>query len=194
MKNLDSRIRGNDRGKYLISSLKMNRFGLAMGEFLFKEGVGAERLGFSNLKQSSYVIPCDFFEEIAGFADERIKEKFLAFLELKNFFFYRSFGDKFIHIHGVFLPDAMRSINCLIFRARIPPRVKDDDIVRRRQSQPGSSGFQTYQKHSLGFVFVERSDDFFPIVCFAGEVGVSYATAFQLLRQNIKHSRELAED
>jgi len=36
MKNLDSRIRWNDRGKYLISSLKMNRYGLAMGEFLLE--------------------------------------------------------------------------------------------------------------------------------------------------------------
>ena len=94
------------------------------------------------LKQSPYIIPCDFLEEVAGFADERVKEEFFAFLQFKNFFFYCSFGDEFVHIYGVFLPDAVGAVDRLIFHARIPPRIEDDYIIRRRKCQSCPASFQ----------------------------------------------------
>lgn len=60
----------------------------------------------------------------------------------KSLLFNRAFGDESADRHRPTRPDAGDSIGRLFFKRRIPPQVKVNHIVGRREIEPGAACHQ----------------------------------------------------
>lgn len=70
----------------------------------------------------------------------------LLVLELENLFFDRIFADKAKDKDVVLLAYTMSATHGLVFDSRIPPVIKEDDMVGRGEVETETASLQTNQK------------------------------------------------
>jgi hypothetical protein len=66
-------------------------------------------------------------------AEGIFKQLALLFFEMLDAFFDRALRDHAIYEDAPILPDTVHTVDGLIFDCGIPPRVEQEDIVRRMQ-------------------------------------------------------------
>ena len=79
---------------------------------------------------------------VGGTGHEGIHQLAFMLFQLENFFLDGMPTYIAVDGHVALLSYAMRSVSCLLFRSRIPPRVENDDRISRSQIQAGAPGFQ----------------------------------------------------
>ena len=67
-------------------------------------------------------------------------------MNFNHFCLATSFNNKSIHFYISRLPNPMAPIDSLIFHSGVPPWIKMNDVVRRRQVQTGTASLQADQE------------------------------------------------
>jgi hypothetical protein len=86
------------------------------------------------------------FDETFFGSDERTGYAKLALLQGKYLFFNGIFGDEFVDEHVFGLPDAVRTVNGLLLYSRVPPWVKDENIIGFGKFKPTPPAFIDIRK------------------------------------------------
>ena len=91
------------------------------------------------------------------------------------------------------LANSVRAVNCLRLHGRVPPRIIQHHVARRRQVQAGARRPEAEQKDRCVRVVLESADHLLPVLRLAGEqVGGDLMLAALLFQQE-QHPHELAE-
>ena len=116
------------------------------------------------------IAPGEVLEKVFAFVDEVVEEELLLFLKLEDFLLDGAAGDETIDIDRFGLTHAMRAVDSLVFDARIPPRIEDDDVVGRGQVESGAAGFETDKEDFFVGIGVERFHEFFAVFRLSGKI------------------------
>ena len=126
--------------------------------------------------------------------DDLIGQSFLLQLEALDLVFDRALGDDAVGVDGVFLSDAMRSVDRLGFHGGIPPWVVENDVGGGSEIKPGAGRPQGQEKGGDGFVFLELIDELLSVLGLARQHEVLAANRLQFAANDFQHFHELAED
>lgn len=92
------------------------------------------------------------------------------------------------------LSDPMGTVDGLGFHRRVPPWIKDEDIIRRRQIQPMTTSLQANQKQLTRLIILKLLDDGLTVVCTAVKISISNLLLVELLANDIQEACELRKD
>src|SRR5690606_21418924 len=110
--------------------------------------------------------------DLAPFTDDRAHQRALLFLQLGHALFDRFRAQDSVSHDRPRLADAVRAVDRLSFRGRVPPWVEDEDVVGSRQVQPYATCLQAEQEHARPGWTLEAFDPLPAIVSLAVEVFV----------------------
>jgi hypothetical protein len=97
-------------------------------------------------QQQFQVFPLQISHQPVVFADDRIRQRPLGFLQLQHLLFHRVSRDQPVGEDRPRLSDAVRAVDRLRLHRRIPPRIQQKHVLRRRQIQAQPARLQADQK------------------------------------------------
>ena len=88
----------------------------------------------------------------------------------------------------------MSSIDGLCFYSRVPPGIKDEDVISSRQIEAQSTGFEADEEHSTFVIRLKVFNAFFSITCLPIKILVIDPLLIKVFFDDCQHTRELRED
>lgn len=126
-----------------------DRDGQAQGTVRSERGLGEQQLEVFASEAAHHAV-------VGG--DDGFGQLALALLELEHAFLDGVPRNESVRKDAARLPDAVRPVNGLRFRRRIPPRVEDEYVIRGGEVQPDAAGLQADQEQPTRRVLLEPLD------------------------------------
>lgn len=117
----------------------------------------------------------------AGAGGEGVEKRCFPFLQLENLFLDGACGDHAVDHDVVVLADAVGAIDCLVFSSRVPPGVKQEDIISFSEGETEASGLEGDEEHR-GAVLPESPDGLRAVPGGAVKIGKADSSLLETLR------------